>query len=74
MMDRGKRYGKLGNSMTVPNAASRRLEMTLRQGVEYTAASAMRPLRTDEAADRPSWWTPEGGPMPENRTVEMYDN
>jgi len=74
MMDRGDKTGKLGNSMTVPNAASRRVDVTLRRGTEYTPASAMRPLRTDEVADRPSWWTAEGGPMPENKTVEMYDN
>jgi len=74
MMERGEKTGKLSNSMTVPNHASRRLDVTLRRGVEYTPASAMRPLRSDEVADRPSWWTAEGGPMPEDKTVQMYDN
>ena len=74
MMDRGEKTGKLGNSMTVPNAGSRRIEVSIRHGTEYTPASAMRPLRTDEVADRPAWWTPEGGPMPEDKSVQMYDN
>lgn len=74
ILDQGTKTGKLRNAMTVPNAASRRVEVTLHRGVQYTTAPPELPLRTDQAADRPDWWTPEGGPMPESNVVEMYDN
>ena len=72
--DAGTRFGRLRNSITVPNASSRIIEVQVRQDVKYAAGSPRRVLRTDEVADRPSWWTPEGGPMPADSVVEMYDN
>jgi hypothetical protein len=31
-------------------------------------------LRTDEMEERPDWWTPEGGEMPEDRRgVDNYN-
>jgi hypothetical protein len=72
--DIGTETGKLTNAMTVPGAHSRRIEISLRQGPEYVAAPAADALRTDELEDRPDWWTPEGGKMPEDmRGVENYD-
>lgn len=74
IMDLGTRIGKLNNSMTVPNAASRRLDVLINSSPQYAAKPAQRPLRTDELADRPDWWTPEGGPMPEDKAMGMYDD
>ena len=74
IQDMGTKFGKLENSMTVPDAASRRLDLHVRQRVEFAEAPPTRPLRTDETADRPDWWTPRGGPMPEERNSTLYDN
>ena len=59
IMDRGEKTGKLSNSMTVPNSASRRIEVSLRNEVEYTPASAMRPhplLRTSPGRSCAGAW------------------
>ena len=74
IMEQGKTTGKLPNAMSVPNAACRRLDVTLHTGVQYAGAPPQRLLRTDEVQDRPDWWTPQGGPLPEDKTVEMYDD
>ena len=74
VFDRGTGSGKLFNAMSVPNAYSRRVDMTIRPGHEYAQASPDRPLRTDEMVDRPEWWTSEGGEMPhEDAALENYD-
>ncbi len=52
--------------MSVPGALSRRIEVEVRDGVEFVQASPDRELRTDELVDRPAWWTPEGGELPED--------
>ena len=60
--------------MSVPNAASRRVDMYQRLGPEYMTAAPDRMLRTDELADRPEWWTPAGGELPEDQKgVGNYD-
>jgi len=74
VLDRGSNFGRLNNSISVPNAASRRINMTIRSGVEFPQAPVTAGLRTDQAADRPDWWSSRGGRMPEDRTTEMYDN
>jgi hypothetical protein len=61
VMDLGMQIGMLQNSITVPDAYSRRVDVFLRQGEKYEAPEANRPLRTDELADRPPGWTPSGG-------------
>lgn len=66
VMEMGTETGKLRSQMTVPAASSRKVEVEIRQGPEYAAASPERLLRTDELADRPGWWSPEGGPMPDD--------
>ena len=73
IMDVGTKSGKLNNSLTVPNAASRRLDVEVRQRIEVAGGSPTRALRTDEMADRPDWWTPQGGPMPDDRRLDLYD-
>lgn len=75
VMDQGTRGGRLHNAMSVPNGASRKIEVALNRGVKYAPENAQfRPLRTDEINDRPDWWTPEGGPVPKDQRTGMYDN
>jgi len=69
----GSTYGKLRSGVTVPNAASRRIDWFVREGGEYRAEAPEYRMRTDRLADRPAWWSPEGGPMPEDRKTTMYD-
>jgi hypothetical protein len=68
----GTSIGKLRNSVTVPNAYSRRIDVDYRPAPEQ-APEPERPLRTDDLADRPDWWTPEGGPRPEDKSKSLYD-
>lgn len=75
VMEQGKRFGKLHNAQSVPNAASRRIEVNLKHGTQYAADPAHhRTLRTDEVGDRPTWWTPEGGSVPKDDRTTMYDD
>lgn len=74
VFDMGTTMGKLHNTMTVPAAANRRIDITLRPGPEYITAQPERTLRTDEMEDRPDWWTPAGGEMREDsKGLENYD-
>lgn len=73
LFDAGTRTGRLQNSLTVPNAASRRIDVDFHQGVEWAEAPPEQQLRTDELADRPDWWTPEGGELPAASPAELYD-
>ncbi|MDG1899332.1 MAG: hypothetical protein P8I74_05655 [Phycisphaerales bacterium] len=61
VMEIGTSFGSLNNSITVPNAYSRRIDVFIRQGEKYEAPEPNRPLRTDEMGDRPAGWTPAGG-------------
>lgn len=74
VMDQGTQTGKLHNSLTVPNASCRLIKVDIRRGVEYAAEKPDRQLRTDEVQDRPAWWSPEGGPLPEDKKASMYDH
>ena len=74
VMIAGTSMGTLHNAMTVPNAASRRIDVYVTQGPEYAKGSeAQRQLRTDEINNRPDWWTPKGGPMPDDKSRSLYD-
>ncbi len=72
IMDQGTLIGRLRNAMSVPNAASRRIEVAVRQDVEYADAPPQRPLRVTEEPP-PEWWTPTGGEMDPYSPAEMYD-
>ncbi|MBT8485732.1 MAG: hypothetical protein HKO59_12150 [Phycisphaerales bacterium] len=75
VFDLGTTTGKLRSSMSVPDAGSRRIEVSLRPGPEYLTPLPDRELRTDELEDRPAWWTPEGGDLPdENVGLSSYHN
>lgn len=69
------RSGRLANAMSVPGPGARRIDVTLTNGVQYAEIDPQyRQLRTDEAKDRPDWWTPQGGEIPRDRRATMYDN
>mgnify|MGYP006293257393 CR=1 FL=1 len=73
----GTMTGGLRNSMTVPNAASRKIIVELREGIEYAPGGEQRPQQTDQAKGKPDWWSPEGGPVPEEEddaAMTLYDN
>jgi hypothetical protein len=74
IFDLGTSIGKLRNSVTVPNAFSRRIDVDYRAAPEKAAPPPEEALRADELADRPDWWTPEGGPRPENKAKTLYDD
>jgi hypothetical protein len=68
----GTTMGQLRNSMTVPNGASRRIDIKINQGAAYAEAPEDMPLRVDQ--NQPDWWSPKGGPVPESAGKSMYDN
>lgn len=70
----GTTTGRLTNAMSVPNAACRRIDVTFRPGPEYATAPPERHLRSDRPADRPDWWSPKGGPVPDESPVDAYDD
>ncbi len=71
--DIGTRLGQLRNSVTVPNAASRRIDVRVNQEPAYADAPADMPLRVDQ--NQPDWWTSKGGPLPDSQNGrKIYDN
>lgn len=73
LFEAGQQTGRLKNALTVPNAASRRIDVFVNQGIEWQQAPPEERLRTDELADRPDWWTPRGGELPRHSPAEIYD-
>jgi hypothetical protein len=74
VMPQDRHMGKLANSMSVPDAPSRRIDLYVNQGIDYAQVPPQRTLRTDEMKDRPDWWTAEGGEMPKDTGTTIYDN
>ena len=74
IFDLGTSIGKLRNSVTVPNQYSRRIDVDYRPAPEKADPPPDEALRTDELADRPDWWTPEGGPRPKDEAKTLYDD
>jgi hypothetical protein len=75
LMDIGTSFGRLGSAMGMPNRFSRRIDLYVRDGIEYLEAPPEYRLRADEEAERPGWWSPQGGPLPTSDSrVDMYDN
>ena len=73
LFDAGTRTGRLHNGLTVPNATSRRVDVFVNQEIAWRDAPPEERLRTDELADRPDWWTPEGGELPQESPAALYD-
>jgi hypothetical protein len=75
LFDIGTIIGRLRNSMTVPNAQCRRLEMWIREAPEWASPPPGEELRVDQVKSRQAWWTPQGGPMPAQKSPgQMYDD
>ena len=70
----GTKFGKLRNAQSVPNSTSRRIDWYIREGTEYSEEPPEYRMRVDKVASLPDWWTPKGGPLPEDPKTTMYDN
>ncbi len=68
------RIGTLRNSMTVPNAACRRIDIDFRPAPEAAPEPAGQIYRPDRLNDGNEWMTPEGGEIPEERSGHIYDD
>lgn len=60
VMDAGDRYGRLRSVVSVPNAASRRWELTYRSGPEF-ATAGKKEYSEFESQPTPWWWTEMDG-------------
>ncbi len=73
MWDAGNSFGSLSNTLSVPPAAARRIDYTLRTGPEYAPAPAQAAMRADEASTKPEWATDAGGPAPQSNSKKLYE-
>ena len=75
IFDIGTKTGKLRSSLTVPPANVLRIDVSFREGNELRPAPYNHELRADQTANLPDWWTPEGGPLPDDDVkATMYDD
>ncbi len=75
IFDIGTTTGKLRSSLTVPPANVLRFDVSFRDGNELRPAPYNHELRVDQTANLPDWWTPQGGPLPdEDAKATMYDD
>ncbi|MCA9285151.1 MAG: hypothetical protein KDA22_08065 [Phycisphaerales bacterium] len=63
----GTMTGKLTNQITVPPASARRIDVSVSQDIKYAPEPPEQRLRTDQVEDRPDYWSPRGGPLPEKK-------
>jgi hypothetical protein len=70
----GTSYGKLRDALTVPAASCRRIDVDFRLAPEQAPPPPDRELSTDSFLNRPAWWTPQGGPLPRDAAMTMYDD
>jgi len=75
VFDAGTKTGSLGNSMTVPPAAARRIEMNVVQAPAFRPGDDGATASPGEISSAPAWWTPEGGPIDRDHGgVGVYDD
>jgi hypothetical protein len=55
VFDMGTDSGKLRNTLSVPSAHSRRIDVTYRHEYEYRTAQGNVPFHPDQIVNRPSW-------------------
>lgn len=73
----GTTTGSLNNSLTVPNAACRRIDVDYREGPELAERPHEEKLRSDQQSEHPAWWTAEGGTIPQQKNEQgrtIYDD
>lgn len=73
--DRGTTYGKLRNSITVPSADVRRLDVSYRPAPEYRPEPEEMQFAT-ETDEQPAWWTSSGSEVTggDKPAVNIYDD
>ncbi len=71
--DNGTVAGHLDNQMTCPPASCRRIDLEIRKSPVWPEPDPAVRLRTDQTADRPSYATDQGGPIPDAKS-KKYDN
>ncbi len=76
VFDMGTNSGKLSNTLTVPPANARRIDVSYRDSYEYRDDTSNTKLRADQIRNRPEWWIPGRGPFPSQRITQVpyYDN
>lgn len=76
VFDMGTQNGKLRNTLNVPPANARRIDVAYRSDYEYRTARGGRQIRKDQLLNQPHWWNPESGmTYPERITsVPDYDH
>lgn len=75
VMDRGTKFGRLRNSITVPSSDVRRLDVDYRDGPELRPKPADMDYATESTDDNPDWWSSRGGKLPkEKREINIYDD
>jgi hypothetical protein len=62
--DAGTSMGRLTNQLTCPPTGCRRIDYMVRTAPEWREEPAEYVHRTDGAASKPTWWTPQGGELP----------
>ena len=70
--DNGTQFGHLDNQLTCPPASCRRIDVAIRESPEWPEPDPAVRLRTDQAADRPPYATPQGGKLPP-KSESQYD-
>lgn len=70
--DNGTQFGHLDNQLTCPPASCRRIDVAIREAPEWPEPDPAVRLRTDQAADRPGYATPQGGKLPP-KSESKYD-
>lgn len=69
----GTTTGRMRNAMTVPNAWARRVDIDIRDSMEYAPTPPDYKYRADDAGERPDWWTPKGGAYEQDSGLTIYD-
>lgn len=75
VMERGEKFGKLRNSLTVPSADVRRIDVDYRSGSELRPRPADSEYATGVEGENPDYWSSRGGQVPEEkRDINIYDD
>ncbi len=69
----GKTSGRLRNGVSVPDQFSRLVTWDYAPGQYFEEPPPSVRYRVDPPGDRPAWWSPKGGPMPEDSARNLYD-
>lgn len=69
----GTQIGTLDNQLTAPPMSCCRIDVSFRQAPEWPEQDPEVRLRTDQMADRPPYFTPAGGALPNANDRHVYD-